>query len=621
MAELSQDGVTNFLGGQDASKIPSRIPESCYQEGVNISVALGVPEPRWGLVKKKLNFTDQTYTLPSNRQVTYKSIFHSGRFQAFIPYKVSGQPYLVVVISGIIFLINQTTFDVGIINVAGGGMLNENTPRLNWSNAGRYLVIFDYPNYPIILEGITARRADPAKYEVPVSTIGAYNQNRLFIGNAGQDYTAGDPTGSLAAPEAPITFQEVLIPSAAYFGQLFSLPTDNLQDKITAMGFLQFTDSSTGIGPLIMGTENSVFSFQAQQKRADWDASTFGSKLVPNAGIVGQRAFCNVNSDVFFLSKDGQLRTVSMSRQEQQKWSRAPISREVQNWTIIRDPSLLKYSVVNYFNDKIFVTVNPYRVPAYALDGTPIYDIAFGGMTVLELDNMATLGKDALPAWAGLWTGVRPLDFVSNVDQCFVMSKDGESSNELYQVNPAITYDIEEESGNIRYAPAVYVSRSLDCKTPFQDKNIHSLDLGIQEVQGDFSIKVSFKPSQGTRFVDWKEFKHTAPWRICGFPNACNINGLSPHNFIGITLGDADGGLECDPVGSLPYQLFRKLQLRMEISGKYWQLQEFRLKAIANPQSEQDTVCQVYKPVELCAECNNSDWAIGAFSSCLTPET
>lgn len=619
MTELLQDGTQDFLGGQDASKIPSRIPVNSYQAGVNLSVALGVPTPRWGYVKKKLTFPDENLRLPNGREVPYENIFRSGRFQALIPYTISAQSHLLIVISGVIFLVNHDTFEVDIITLQGGGSLNENTPRLNWSNAGKFLVIFDYPNYPVILEGITARRADPTKYEVPVSTIGAYNQNRLFIGNAGQDYTAGDPTGSLAAPDAPVTFKEVLQPAAPYFGQLFSLPTDNLQDTITAMGFLQFVDTSTGIGPLIMGTAKAVYAFQAQTPRADWDASTFGKMFISSAGIVGQRALCNVNTDIFFLSSDGQLRTASMSRQEQSKWSRTPISREVQNWLVCRDPTLLPYSVVGYFNNKVLVSANPYRVPALNVAGQPIYDVAFGGFVVLELDNLATLGKDAQPAWAGLWTGARPLDIAITNEQCFVMSKDEGFSNQLYEMDPEITYDVEEETGLIRYAPGILYSREYDFENAFQNKDLQSLDLGIRNVKGDFSINVKFKPSHGSQYVEWRTFNHKAPWRVCGFPSNCNINGLAAHSFLDLTIGDALQGNTCDPVSNLPYNLFRKLQLRFQITGAYWELQEYRLKAVKREQNELDTACQVYNAVELCKDCNSSDWAIGAFRSCLPP--
>lgn len=616
MPELAPDGTSNFLGGQDASKIPSRIGEDSYQAAVNISVSRGVPAPRWGNVKKQLVFPDTFLTLPNGKKISYENIFRGGRFQALIPYSISAQFYLLVIVSGTIFLINQDTFEVKIVSLPNGGMLNENTPRLNWSNAGKFLVIFDYPNYPVIFDGISARRADPAKYEVPVSILGAYNQNRLFIANAGQDYTAGDPTGSLAAPDAPITFQEVLLPAAPYFGQLFSLPTDNLQDTITAMGFLQFTDTSTGIGPLIIATNKAIFTCQSQTPRTQWDGSTFCKIFVPS-GIVGQRAFCNVNSDIYFMSADGQIRSAAMSRQEQQKWSKTPLSREVENWLVVHDDSLLQYSVLSYFNNKIFASVNPYRVPAFSLDGSPIFDVAFGGMVVLELDNMATLGKEGQPAWAGLWTGVRVMDIATNDERCFIMSKDAGSHNELYEVNPAITYDIEEETGLIRYADAVFYSREYDFRSPYQNKNTQSMDLGLRSIQGDFSIDVKFKPDHGSMFVRWKTFQHSAPWRVCGFPTTCNINGLEPHNFTDLNIGEPTDAYVCDPVSGLPYNFFRKLQLRMQISGKYWELQDYKISALPSTQNNLVTSCQEYKPLELCKDCNNSDWAIGAFQSCL----
>ena len=151
-------------------------------------------------------------------------MFRSGKFQVQAAYNVGSDQYQLVVVSGYIFLINQVTYEVTFVPIQGGSTLNENTPRLNHAPADKYYVIHDYPNFPVILEGITARRADPAKDEIPVSVGGAYNQNRYFIYNAGNEYTAGDPTGSLAAPQAPITFLEVETPGSPVFGEIFALP-------------------------------------------------------------------------------------------------------------------------------------------------------------------------------------------------------------------------------------------------------------------------------------------------------------------------------------------------------------------------------------------------------------
>lgn len=623
--QFLQDGQVDFVAGQDASQIPVRIAENSYAAGINLQVSKGVPGPRWGSFKKEITFPEGGITNPvSHLTVSYSEIFHSGRFQSLIPYAFGGQTYLLVIISGVIFLINKATFVAAIIPIQGGGSLNQTTPRLNWSNAGKYLVIFDYPNYPVIFDGVTARRSDPAKYEVPISTIGMFNQNRLFIGNAGNEYTAGDPVGNLATPEAPITFEEVLAPAATYSAQVFQLPTNylnNSNDPITAMTYLQQTDTSTGIGPALIATGNQIFSIQSQRQRAQWQPlgqpTDFASLFVANAGIAGPRAVTNVNTDVFFLSNDGQLRSAAMSRDEQRKWSRVPISREVSNWLKYWDKSLIPYTVLGYFKNKIFVTANPYRVVSYDTNRNPIYDIAFGGMVVLSTDNLATLGHDGVPAWDGLWIPCRPMDMCEVSGNFFIISKDDYSRNEIYELRPNTTFDMDSK-GRVRQVTSTLYTREFDFKTPFQDKDLYSLVLGIQNVSGDFSCNVEFKPSHGTNYVEWQTFEHLAPWRNCGVPEDCLVNGLAPHNFKNITFGTPLAAGACDLVSQLKYGNIRKVQLKFTISGIYWELQEYLLNTKPTPQAQRiNNVCDNLKVgPAICVECNNSDWAIGPFESC-----
>lgn len=612
---LETDGTADFLGGQDASKIPSKVPSNCYFAGVNIQISKGVPGPRWAFIKRKPLPPEGEFTnRQSNLKVPYAEIFSGGRYQAAIPYAIGGTKYVIIVISGLIYLININTWETKIITIQGGGTLNENAPRINWSNAGSFLVLFDFPNVPVIFDGVTARRSNLGLFEVPVSTLGAYNQNRLAIANAGNEFTLGDPSGSSATPNAPVTFTEVEAPAAPYFGQIFQLPTNylsNLTDPITAMTFLQVTDVSTGIGPLLVATKNQIYTFQTQNPRVSWENGAFGSLFV-NQGIAGSRAFINVNSDVFVLSGDGQVRTLAMSRDEQSKWSKVPISREVENYLIYHDESLMGYSVLGYFNNKVFISANPFRTKCFGQSRQQLFDVAFAGMVVIGLDNLATLGKQGTPAWDGLWTGVRPMDMFQVDNRFFIMSKDELSRNEIYEVDPSQT--IDRDGADTRQVTSILYTKEYDFKNQFQNRTLHSIDLGFNEVQGDFEVNVDFRPSFAANFVRWGSFVHKAPWRNCKAPFAC-LYAFAKHGFRALVVGDPVDGNACDLVSKMVYRTLRKVQLKFTITGKYWELQDYRLKAIPLPQSEQETACQEYYDVPVCKQCNN-DWEIKPFKSC-----
>lgn len=606
--QLAVDGAVTFIAGQDASKSPHEVSEAGYFSGVNVSTQKGVLRPRYGMVKHgKLKFPSGGVTLPNTTVRPYREFFHTGKYQGQAAYSVGSDYYLVVLISGQIFFIDIETLEVQHIPIEGE-QLNPVAARLNKSPAGKYLVIFDFPSYPVIIEGSTARRADPKKEEVPVSNLGGYNQNRLIITNIGNEFTAGDPVGSSAAPDAPITFQEFLTPGTAAFGQVFQLNTNYNNDPITAVGFLQVTDTSTGIGPLLVATKEAIYSYQTQLPRDQWTAGQFGSILSYNAGIVGPRAIENINSDVFFISADGQVRSLAMSREEQGKWSKTPISREVQNWLLVNDVDLLKHAFLTYFDNKVFIGANPYRAEAVGLAGEKLTDYAFAGFAVLELDNIATLTKEAPPVWAGLWTGCRPMDMTVVNGRAFVVSKDGNLSNELYEIRPDLSYDVDGTA--VRRIRSKLYTKDYDFKGPYQDKYLQSLDLSLQSVKGDFSVDVAFKPDHGDTFTHWSTFKHKAPWRLDKKP-FIGLNGLVGHSFMNVNIGSPPKNL-CNPVTGQLLTTFREIQLEIVLQGIYWELRGFRIKANVDVQSENITKCRPMKEVPVPEPCSD-DWDVGDF--------
>lgn len=618
-----------LVGGQDASKFPSLVDGESYYAGINVSVSKGFPTPRFGFDKKRLHFPSGGVRIPiSNVIIPYAEVFYSGRFQALIPYSIGSDSYLLVVVSGIIFLINQRTWDVTILTIQGGGALNENSPRLNWTSANRYVVIFDFPNLPVVFDGVTARRSSSYTDGIPTSVGGIYNQNRLFIYNAGNSYTAGDPTGSLAAPDAPVTFKEILTLGSPVFGEVFDLPTDRVE-PITAMANLQLVDTSTGIGPLLIGTKNAIYSVQSQSPRVvvdsagnqipGWEQNGFASAFVLNTGIAGSQAFVNVNSDVFFMSPDGQVRTANMSRTEQGKWARTPISKEVENWIGLPDTALTPFAVAGYFKNKIFFSVNPYRVDALNSERQPIFDVAHGGMVVLSLDNLAVLGKDSVPAWDGLWTGVRPMAFAVNANRFFIMSKDEGFQNELYEMDSDLTYDRDGES--IRYITSTIYTKEYDFQSPFNDKDIISFEPDLRAVKGDLHVEVDYKPAQTADYVRWRSFDKCAPWRFCEIPTADEMNGLAPHSYFALNLGSPLEGSTCSEPSGVVNSVFRAAQFKITVEAADWVLHGYRAKA--QVRSQPDTiygVCDDFTCRKVSKKCD-TDWVIKGFKGCHQTQT
>lgn len=625
------DGNTSFIGGQNAGLEPQLIGATQYWKGVNSTNKAGSLGPRPGFN----HFQNIKVITPGGimgadaRVRTYQQILRTGKIQGAGPYVADQGVFIIAIVSGIIFRIEPSTLTAAVLEVEVQDSILPDwqfeppTQRLNqyddvhhWTPAGKYFVIFDYPDYPVIIDGHIARRVDPAKYEIPLaSMLGTYNQNRLFVFSAVHEFTAGDPVGNRATPDAPITFEEVFAPAAAFNGQGFSLGSTNINNPITAAGFLPAVDSNTGIGPLFVSTKSSLYAYQTQLERVQWGQAGFGSLILNKVGIAGQRAFTAIGSDIWFMSGDGRIRSFSVARGDQQKWARTPLDKEVMNWIRFPDKSLIQYTKLAYYNNRLFITVNPGLVTAKDLTGEDVSDIAFRGMVVLEFDPVSGFLQTGNPAWAGLWTGINPTEIVELDDELFIFSKDPGNINVIYKVEPDdITYDTwqgkrRQITSRIETKQYAFSEQGLQ----YTLKEEVTVYPGIKNVAGKFCLAVERRNDDFPNYAMWRTFKHEAPIAVCK-PDCCtpNLPVLVPHNFREINFGDPlniEDNAFCNPVSGEQMRYFNQTQFRLTITGLSWQLTAFRVRAELQEDDQlvTDRVCES-KPVEVEKVCGPSDF-------------
>lgn len=592
----------DFSGGQNAALNPQDIAENQFALGINVSTQKKTLTPRWALVEKDLDFTNTgNYTRLTGLQIPFEDIFYSGKFQAFIPYTIGPDFYNIYVVSGFIYLINLLDFMVVVLNPTDS--LNVYADRVNWSSAGKYLVIFDYPNYPFIIEGIQTTRSDPTKLEIPISVLGTYNQNRLCIANAGIDWTAGDPSGSLAAPKAPITFLEVLTPGSPYYLNVYQIPTaTRIVKNITAMGFLQVLDTSMGIGPLLIGTSDAIYSYRTDLPRSQWQGGAnnegfvFGSVILYSNGIAGQRAFVNVGGDVLFRSPDGHIHSMTMARDQLARWSNSPISKEVNNF-LNNNTELNFVSISSYYNNKIFFTCNTHRVSVTSADGLPQIDYVSSGVVVIELDNTSTLRDKSLPSWAGVWTGVDFMDMAENNEILWIAGK-RDGKNKLFKFDPEGSFDII--GGKQRPIRSVIETREYVSKDQTVTKRIHSLDLGLREIEEKVVVDIEYRPSTTETYYPWTSIVYNSPYMQCDFfptyPEGLQRQGILNLNTGGIAE-------VCDEASGILTEYHKGVQVRLIITGSQWELDYIKLKTKFLAQSQVDPYCEEKPGVAIPADC------------------
>ncbi len=616
------DGNVSFLGGQNDGLFPSQIRKDQYRRGINVTTKRGVISPRPGFIDQQI----EVVTTGKVNKLIYRDIFRRGKFQAAASYDADDGQFIVAVISGVMFRINPRLKEAEVIELPDGDRMDQYTRRIPWSRAGRFLVFFDYPNLPVILDNREARRSDPGRTlvygtpgvliptpEVPVSVLGAYVNNRLFVANAGQEFIASDPTGGIS-PDAPLTFEETFAPGSAFLGQGFSLGSQSGNRPITAMGFLQVSDTSTGIGPLLIATKNSVYLYRADLPRDQWADSAFGRLALYNAGISGPRAFTNLNSDIIAMSGDNQVRSFFLGVRDQERWSNTPISREIETLLMeFERKDLIDVAFVEAYKNRVFVSIAPYTVEALDTSQRPVFDYAHAGMAVMELDNVSALNEPAPPVWCGMWTGINPMEMIILEEGPYLFSKDEGGVNRLYFMDESRTQD--EFKGEAKNIVSRVYTRAYDFDQRFSDKQLGMVDYMLSGVAGDFKMRAEYRGSNIERWALWRDFQYEAQTCIPDSDSCDVVPLLAEQSFRELNFGDPDE-IECDDLTDDQSRILRQVELRLTLSASSWTLQGLRLRFEILPdldRRESNFVCDADKE-RVRDECDPNDWQLYSVS-------
>lgn len=612
---IVQDGTLTFRGGQNDGLLPNQIRKDQFRRGINVTTRKGALGPRYGLVHQEI----EVLTEGGVHEMTYAQIFAKGKFQAAI----EDDPYMLVVFSGVIFRVDPRRLTAEVVKIGDeDDRMNQYRRRIPRTEAGRFIVFFDYPNLPVIVENGTARRANPDREsipgvslpEVPSSVLGAFVESRLWVGNDGHEFGAGDPVGGINE-DAPITFEESLAPAAAFNGQFFSLGSQSANYPISAMGFLQVPDTSTGVGPLIVATRRTVHAYQVDIPRAQWENTRFGRILLYNAGIAGPRAMANVNSDLFFFGGDNQIRSLLMGRGDQERWGNNPISIEVSPFLKeFENQPLIELAFCQAWSNRVFISVAPYVCSALDTMGNETFDYAHGGMVVMELDSVSELGSDSPPAWAGLWTGISPMEMVLLEQGPFIISKDDGDVNRIYFMDETKRYDVFE--GKEVPITSRFYSREYDFENKFMDKKLGRIDYAVTEIEGPMHMVSEYRPAHAVRWSLWKDFTYEGRAMECDRP--CPECGddempiLGRHSFRQLDLGDPEE-VDCDEVTEDQTTIIREIAIRTTITARNWQVEGLRLafEAIEEGSETSRPAClDTREELTMEEECERSDWDI-----------
>lgn len=121
----------------------------------------------------------------------------------------------------------------------------------------------------------------------------------------------------------------------------------------------------------------------------------------------------------------------------------------------------------------------------------------------MELDNVSGLSQNAVPAWAGPWTGIRPMEASVVNNSLYITSKDIDGYNRTYLYEPKKKYDLFNNK-RVEIVSRLY-TRAYDYEQPLLEKTESSIDLGLKRIGNTFNATLYRKPVHLSNYSLWGE--------------------------------------------------------------------------------------------------------------------
>jgi hypothetical protein len=456
--------------------------------------------------------------------------------------------------------------------------------------AEEFLVAQDGFSKPFIFDGGNSSRSDPASNGIPTGTVMAYVIGRIWvaIGIGGDAFVASDivygPSGTAAYSyrDAVLKFTENTFLAG---GGSFFAP-----GRITAMQAISSLDTSTGQGPLMVFTDDTVCSVNAPADRESWAVVQNPIQtisLIANGATSFYGTITTVNGDIFYRALDG-MRSFFLARREAGTWGNVPISGEMMNVMDKDSAFMLKYHSAIVFNNRLLFTTNP--VPTR-------YGSYWKGIVALDFDNLSNMKGKTPPVYDGTWTGVDPVWLFSGHygrdERAFMVVRDAEGANKLWEISK--NHQFDNGDGRIVWT---MISRGFDFQNPLEMLRLENMEMFITNVIGDLDITASYRSDDYPCWFNWMAQPMCANYRRCTSWENCE----TPVAFRGgyrtrIPFGEPQDVDETND--GKPARLGYIHQIKVQFEG-YANITKVRMVAMVRDE-------EVYPPVdqpEACQEIN-----------------
>lgn len=370
--------------------------------------------------------------------------------------------------------------------------------------------VTDTPGGNVIAPVVLSSRA-----ELPAGGPMDYYMGRMWVAN-GREYVAGDivggPTGT-----APYEFRDSVLKMVENtylsLGGTFRVPTN--AGNIRAIKHTTALDTATGEGQLLVFTRQTIYSVNVVPTRALWQALTEPIQRVvqTNHGTTSDWSVAAVNGDLFYRSING-INSFFQADRFFGQWGNRPISVEEARAIDLDNRALLNYASGINFDNRLYQT----GLPEESSVG-----VIHKGLYPFNFDTISTLDETLPPAWEGINEGLDILkvlkgDFGGR-DRAFAFVRSRDTGDiELWELTNS---EIEDSNahGDSRIIWALETP-AFTWESPFQLKELDTMELWIDRLYGTVEFVVQFRPDQHPCWEYWHK------WKICTPKNNCEDVGL-----------------------------------------------------------------------------------------------
>lgn len=449
--------------------------------------------------------------------------------------------------------------------------------------AEKYVIGLAGQNSPIIYDGASARLAGPS--EIPPGDFGIYLWGRIWIAFPNRtNFVAGN----LVYSDAAGTVAAILSFTDNNFlngGGAFSVPQN--AGPITGFAALANLDSSLGIGNLLVGCSNMVFSVNTPVDRDTWQNLSYPIQTISllDYGPEGSRSMSTVNGDLWYRSTDGQRSFVTARRDmtvagnfTSTSYGNTPQSREVSSILDADNSELLEYGSSTLFDNRLLNTCSPQRTPT---------GVIHQGLTVINLDLLSSMKTKLPPSWEGLYSGLDVYQILklrlNRKERCFAFVKGG-SGIELWEVNKAGYYDEFKTDTAITRTriSSVLETRRYDFQNLSDLKQLYGCELYLDQLVDNVSLTIKFRPDEYPNWQTWTTVNICADVSQCKIQlpgiGTCTVFKTRAQQYaarILLTKPPED----CNDLNGKPISSGYSFQFRIEGTG-FYRLKRFKLHAI-----------------------------------------